>query len=346
VTGVPWTDCEPSFFAMRGEVGRLFRRGRRRSGAVLLVALLTAAVAVLVTLRSPRKHHARAAVRVTELVDLHLPRSAWSERELRGYVSKVAFTDEVVLAVWRKHVWDGHTPVAPARAVQRMRDELEVRVLQSRTVAAEQVKSGPRSAHVTVGFKARSRSQALAVVDALTEPIIRVSAGRRRDEAAQETRRATLAVEQARDSVEAATMTAMAAAGSLARARTEVSPLRVTGMDSALAEARRRLAHLEAERQAAERRQRAESQRPGIDFERAQTTVVSPLPLAPLLALVAAVAWLLALPLATLVVGAFTRTVDSVEDLRRWGFPALGRLSARRLRPPVMGGTAGATATN
>src|SRR5687768_18054176 len=80
---VPWTDREPGYFALRSEVGRLYERARRRKGLVLLGALLTAGAAVLFTLRAPRRYVAQLSVQVTEVVEFHLPRSSWTDRELR-----------------------------------------------------------------------------------------------------------------------------------------------------------------------------------------------------------------------------------------------------------------------
>ena len=97
-------------------------------------------------------------------------------------------------------------------------------------------------------------------------------------------------------------------------------------LDDAVTEAQRRVGRLERELREAERRQREETSRPGIDYEIAESRVDPPLPLVPLLLTVAIVAFLLALPVMTLLVGAFTPFMESVEDIRRLGIPALGRL--------------------
>jgi uncharacterized protein involved in exopolysaccharide biosynthesis len=330
MNGTAWSESEPGFFALRSEVARLFRRAARRRLAVVGVLSLIVAGAALVALRSPRQFRARLAVRVTEVVDFNLPRSHWTERELRGYVNEVALTNEVMLEVWKQLLWDGHSPVVPARAIEWMRDGVVVRVIRSAAVAeAQEAGRGARSAHVVLTFSAPSPQKAVGVLKALAQPIVEASARRRREEAALETRRAALAVEAAEAVVAALTKEAMASAGSGFAAR-NAKALQLTGIESALAEARRRLGHLEGERQEAERRQRAEKQKPGIDFEIAQEALEAPLPRGPLLATVAGIALLLGLPLASLLVGAFNPFVEHPADIRRLGIPVLGALAPGR----------------
>jgi hypothetical protein len=98
------------------------------------------------------------------------------------------------------------------------------------------------------------------------------------------------------------------------------------GLQDALVEAQRGVSRLQGQLMEVQRLQREEKSRPGIDFEIAETRVDPPLPLMPLLLTVAIVGFFLSLPVMTLVVGAFSPYLESVEDIRRLGIPSLGRL--------------------
>jgi hypothetical protein len=114
--------------------------------------------------------------------------------------------------------------------------------------------------------------------------------------------------------------------------------VRLTALNEAIAEAQRRVERFAAAKDTAERRQRSEKTRPGINFFIAEQGVREPWPKLPTVLGVALVVFLLALPLAALVVGAFDPFIASVEDVRRLGVPALGRLQHVR-RPGGVAGT-------
>ena len=323
--GALWTAREPGYFDLRNEVARLAARARRRRGLVLLGALLAAAAAVLFTLRSPRNHRARISVRVTEVVEFHLPRSSWTDRELRSYITDIAFTNQVLRQVYEQHLRPLDPKGDPLRAVERLRDQLEVQVVRNRVVVQMEGRTGPRSAHVVLGFAAPSAATASGVLRALAEPIMKTSAQRRRGEAALEVRRATLGLEQSRKLLADLNKQAVDRAGAPI-AGTDISPVRLTALNDAIAEAQRRVERFAADKDAAERLERSEKARPGIDFVLAEESVQAPLPLAPLLLTVGIAVFLLALPLSVLVVGAFDPFVGSLEDIRRLGIPTLGRL--------------------
>jgi hypothetical protein len=108
--------------------------------------------------------------------------------------------------------------------------------------------------------------------------------------------------------------------------------VRLTALNEAIAEAQRRVERFAADKEAAERRERSEKGRPGINFFIAEQTVREPWPQGTLVTGVALAVFLLALPLVALVVGAFDPFIGSLEDIRRLGVPALGRLRHVRLR--------------
>ena len=321
-----WIDREPGYFALRSEVARLAARARRHRLAVFLGALGVTLGALVLTLRAPRPYRAQLSVRVTEVVEFHLPRSQWTDRELRSYVTDVAFTNQVLLAVYRKYLQDIYRAPNNDKAISKLRDELDVQVARNRIVSAMQGRTGPRSAHVVLRFGAPTAEVAMGVLKELSKPIMETSARRRRDEAARETQRATLFLEQARLRHEALRQEAMASAGQRLRGANGISPVRMLAIQDDLAEAQRTIGRLQMEKDAAERRQRAEKARPGINFDIAEEDVQPPLPLGPLLIGVAIMAFLIGLPLAGLAVGSFYPFVESLEDIRRLGIPTIGRL--------------------
>jgi hypothetical protein len=269
-------------------------------------------------------------VRVTEVIQFQLPRSSWTDRELRSYITDVAFTNQVLRGIYDRFLRTGDRKGDPIRAVEKLRGDLDVQVVRNRIVVQMEGKTGPRSAYVVLRYAAPSAAQALGVLQGLVDPIIRTSAQRRRTEAAQEIRRAALGLEESRKLLAELNQQAYDTSGRpLAGGR--LSPVRMTALSEALAEARRRVDRFAADKEAAERREREEKTRPGINFEIADQELRAPLPLAPLLLVVALVVFILSVPLSALLVGAFDPFVGSVEDVRRLGLPSLGRLRHVRL---------------
>lgn len=324
---VTWTDSEPGYFALRRELGRLWHRAGRRPFRVLLAALAVAGVAVLFAYRAPRRYTGQISLRVTEVVEFSLPRSAWTDRELRSYVTDVAFTSAVLRDVY-EHELRGLDKGDPGPGIARLRENLQVSVVRNRIMAQPRdgEKSGPRSAYVVLRFPAMTEAKSLSVLRALTKPIIETSTRRRRDEAAQESQQAALALAEARMELSALTSQALTTAGKPLAGSGDVSPVRLIALESAINNARLRVAHFQNEKDEIDRRQRAEKARPGINFDIVDESVERPLPLAPLLGGVGILAFLFALPLAILMVGAFDPFIESVEDIRRLGIPILGRL--------------------
>jgi hypothetical protein len=321
-----WLAAEPGFFAMRSELVRLFRRASRHRAAVLLVTLALTLAMLVLAYRARRPYRARIAVRTTEVVDLQRERASWTERELRSYVNAVALTNVVLLDVYEKFLWDRRKPIDPGRALERLRDAIDVTVIESATAPDTDERTGARSAHVLIAFQAPTAAQALGVVRALAQPVIATSKRRRHEEAAQETAAARLAAKEANLALTTLTKDAVAQMGTLGPVPRKVSPMELTGLAGAIKRARERLDLLEAEAQESERRERAEAKRPGIDFEIAGELLDEPLPLGPLLGLVGLCGFLLLLPVAALLVGAFDRHIEVIDDLVRLGIPALGTL--------------------
>ena len=119
---------------------------------------------------------------------------------------------------------------------------------------------------------------------------------------------------------------AIEVAGNPLLSRGEIAPDRQMALDTAQSAARQRVWRLRAERDDLKRAAVQESRTPGINFEVMSETVQAPLPLGPLLVVVAICAFLLCLPVWALLVGAFSPFIEVNEDIRRLGFPVLGHL--------------------
>jgi len=321
-----WTENEPGYFTLRGEVARLTARAGRRKWVVLTLSLGVAAVSVLMVLRAPRNYEAQLSIRVTEVVEFKMPRSNWTDRELRSYITDVAFTQTVLKAVYDKYLREENKRGSVALGIDRLRDGLDVIVSRNRIVAQmEEGKPTPKSAYVVLRFSADTAEQARGVLAMLAKPIIDVSAKRRRREAELSAQQAAIAVDEAKKGLQALYRQAMKEASKPMRG-TEISPVRLLEMQDTIADAQRFVSRLEVEKVEAERRQRAEKTRPGINFSVAGDELEEPLPLGPLIGVVAIVVFLLSLPIWVLLVGAFDPFVQSLDDIRRLGIPALGRL--------------------
>jgi hypothetical protein len=264
-------------------------------------------------------------VRLTEVVEFHLPRSHWTNLELYDRVNRVALTHAVLQEVWNRQIRPREDNPNPAKGVERLRDALGVKVVRNRVVPQEDVKT-PKSAYVVLTYESPFAEVALGVINSLTAPIVESSTRRRLGEAAQEATEAELTLKRARKELEDITTQAMARAGTPLPGAGSESPAKVMGLNDAVIEAQRRVSRLQGQLMEVQRLQREEKSHPGIDFEIAETRVDPPLPLVPLLLTVAIVGFFLSLPVMTLVVGAFSPYLESVEDIRRLGIPSLGRL--------------------
>jgi hypothetical protein len=321
-----WTESEPGYFVLRGEVSRLGARARGRKGVVLVLSLGAAAVAALMTLQSPRNYEAQRSIRVTEVVEFRMPRSNWTDLELRSFVTDVAFTNMVLRAVYDRYFKDKDPSGNAQRGVERLRDSLDVTVARNRiTAQMEEGKPTPKSAYVVLRFSDPAAETAEGVLAMLVKPIIEISSSRRRKEAADDIQRATYALEESRKYLAALNQRAMALASRPLRG-TDISPVRLLELTDSIADTQRQVARLEQDKADAERRARTEKARPGINFAVASEDLKEPLPLVPLLSVVTALAFFLSLPISVLVVGAFDPFLQNLEDIRRLGIPALGRL--------------------
>ena len=261
------------------------------------------------------------SIRVTEVVDFRLPRSTWTDRELRSYVTDVAFTNQVLRGIYDRYLREQDSKKDPGRAVELLREQLDVQVVRNRIVAQMEGKTGPRSAHVVLRFAAPTTEKAVGVLQALVEPIIRTSAQRRRSEAAQEIRRASLALEEAQKLLAELNQQAFANAGIPGARRPDVAG----AADRAERGHRRGPAagRTVRRRQGRGRAPRTIGEGPAGHqlLHRRAERARSPGRKGPVVGGVALLVFLLSLPLAALVVGAFDPFIGSSRTSAAWACP-------------------------
>lgn len=323
-----WSDDEPGYFALRREAQRLFRRARRKWWVVLGAALLTTGFAVLQAYRAPRNFEAKLTLRVTEMGDYDLPQTTWTNRELRGAIYEVAFTRGVLLGIYDRHLrsLDPNPDPNLALAVDSLQSDIEINIVRNRISAPRAGERRPQSAYIVLGFAAPTAERALGVLRDLTVPIKASNAERRRRAMEQSMRLAEMRLSEAERELAALKRKAIEVAGNPLLSRGEIAPDRQMALDTAQSAARQRVWRLRAERDDLKRAAVQESRTPGINFEVMSETVQAPLPLGPLLVVVAICAFLLCLPVWALLVGAFSPFIEVNEDIRRLGFPVLGHL--------------------
>lgn len=336
-----WTDSEPGYFALRQELSRLLHRARRRRTKVLVAAAAVTAAALVFAVRLPRNYNAQISLRVTEVVEFHLPRSAWTDRELRSFVTEVAFTNQVLGEIYKRHVADMKPAPNLTRGIEFLRDDIEVYAARNRVVVEMEGLTGPRSAYVILRYGARREDRALAVLKSLVAPIVESSSKRRRLEAQQEISRVSLSLENAKEVLEVTRKQAFDRAGRPMAGAGTISPVQMMDLGAAVKAAQLRVTRYQQEMDEARRREQMEKRKSGIDFEIAEESVERPLPLLPLLLGVGLLAFAMALPIAAIVIGAASTTIDSLEDIRRLGLTALGQLPRLVRAPPDVAPRAG-----
>ena len=341
---LPWELAEPGLGTVVADARRALRRGWARPIWVLGLSVLMTAATVGWTARRDRLYSTTVVLRVTE-ADLEAGSAPRTVKNLRDYVSESVFTGHALRGVM--NAWD----LYPAQrrldeqlALDAMREDISVEVWRNYFLEDRYETEPGRTARVSISYRSAQPERAYHVAHELARLVTETEAERR---AAQATAR--------RDEVAAA----------LARAREEIVSRRaeIVGLelerDRGRGEERARrdleLRDLAGSLEELDRRAREaadalasfevrlgmERRAIGLVFEVADPGRVARAgPSTPAyLAMVGAVLFLVALPLAALWIGARDRRLYELGDLERLGLPALGAI------PSFAGEQAGALAT-
>jgi hypothetical protein len=309
-----WVVVEPGLTELRAHARRLAARARRRPWLVLAATTALTALALLQAWRSRSGYHATIVVRVIERVDHETPATNWSLRDLRDLVHRIALSSAVLANVHGRFLAPpgAPSPTDPERVAKLLREDVELEILPNNSLLLAQGEY--RSAHVTIGFEARTIAQARGVVLGIAQPIIDWGQARRRQDAEAAATWAGAVNAEAH-----AEMWRM-----LARSGGDVRGA-VPSIEEALGQGAR-LDRAAVRAEEAERVRRSERAMPGLEAVVVDELLGVPLPRRTVVILTGIFALLLGLPLAVATVAAFDRRVFTTEDLRHLGLDVVGRL--------------------
>jgi hypothetical protein len=316
------------------ESARLSRRALRRPYWVLGLTLLSA---MTLTVRRARKQSIYRSAMVFRIVERMTEENSPSPpRQLERFINKVVFSSARLAGVLERfNLYPQKRQHDPLRAVEEMRDDLDLRVWRNYFISDQEVDNEEgRSARLLVGYSAHDPELSLAVTRALGRLITDV----------QEQNR----LEQVRAARETLDQAAAESRDLLARHRHELlekqlavehaSPTRAALLRIEIANLLGRMKSYE--RQAHEYlRQRndyalqeaVERNRLGLVFEvvdPGRVAKIDPLPRGAQLAIYGVTMFLVLLPLAGLLVGSLDPRIYQVEDLRRLGLRTVGEVPA------------------
>lgn len=176
-----WEDREPDLFGVVDEIGRLFRRAKRRK---LLVASLTVVLVALFGLREYRKQRlypATVVLSATESDTAEVGNANTNER-LQDYVWYAVFTDPVLLAVMEKHNYRPDLlKKNPRLALESFREDLSVEVYKNEFVRERYGGEAPRSARIAISMSMNDPDKALVLTRDLGDLVIERDAQIRRE---------------------------------------------------------------------------------------------------------------------------------------------------------------------
>jgi hypothetical protein len=319
---------EPSLKDVGRQTRRLFYRARRLWPQVLAAVLFVTLGAVGFIARKPVIHEVKIIVRVTEVMDNPALRTAWTNRDLRGSVTEVAFSHENLVGLMKRLGMLTPRPgkrLDPNVEVEEFREDISVEVVQNQVISLLAPQDRPRSARVIIRYRSTDREEAFAVTRALAGFVVSTSGAERRRELTELLRQQEAAVAAAKARVEEllveGTRTARAGMGA---AEAMVVRERI---DKDLLAARRRVLEFETQRDETRRLVQAERQARGMEVEVIEPTLPPPPLGKPMrMLLVGLATLLLGTPLCALLVGAFSRKIYTAEDLEPLGLPCLGLL--------------------
>ncbi|MDB4966875.1 MAG: hypothetical protein JWN44_2564 [Myxococcales bacterium] len=167
VARVDWLDEELAQGGALAELRRLAHRARLRWGRTLLLTLVVTGLGVGMAAGRPRLYASRAVFRIPER-DLDAEPTASGNGRLRADVAQLVFSPSRLLTVVKEQQLD--QPLAqrdPSRAVDELRDALEIEVWRDDLGAPARTGEPTRSARVAVTYRGRDRVEVYAVVHKL-----------------------------------------------------------------------------------------------------------------------------------------------------------------------------------
>ncbi len=176
-----WEDREPDLFGVVDEVGRLFRRARKRK---LFIFFVTVALVALVGVREYRKQRSYPATVVLSATESDEAQvgNAHTNARLSDYVWYAVFTDRTLFALMEKHRFRPDLRSKnPRLALDSFREDLSVEVYKNEFVRERYGGEAPRSARIAISISAPEPEMALAMARDLGELVVERDAQIRRE---------------------------------------------------------------------------------------------------------------------------------------------------------------------
>ncbi|HZO17174.1 MAG TPA: hypothetical protein VFB62_28045 [Polyangiaceae bacterium] len=317
-----WIDNEPGWKEARREIARAARGGRRRWIRTLGIALFVTLAILAWRARRERSFDASIVIRVTE-ESLDEEATPPTPMELARYLSDVSLSRPTLFEVIEQHsLYPDKIGIDKNLALDQMRDDIEVSVVQN-YFAPEQFMENPvRSARIVLTYSGREPDQALVVARELGKRI-----------ADEQTR---VRRQLAQSNAASAERTLAGLRDELLELRREQARLNLLADKSSLevvqlARIVQQIADLEQELQ--QRMQGTTELELQRDYEGLRFEIVDPgAPPQVLLgrwaelALVWIFSFVLALPVVGISVGTLDRKIHDLEGVRRLGLEAWGHI--------------------
>lgn len=325
-------ELEPGPVRGLSEISQMFRRARVYPLSVLGLALLIGAIVVGIKLVSEHVFAPRYVMRVVE-ADRDASSLPIMKRQLKEYVMGAVFSNAALERVRAKHgLYPGLARANRQAALESFREDIGVEVYRNYFVEQRYDGDDPRSARIAISYRSEDRALALAVTRDLGELVMLHEQATRKAQSADAAERARIAlertskryVEQKRQISERA----LAPREQQIQARVEQAglahALQTLERDAEIAE--QRSATLEIGK-------RMEAENLGLVFEtvdRGEIPRSAEIEARDLL-LLGTIGFLFGLPLAGMLVGAFSRTIVSIDDLQDLPVPVIGEVRDLRL---------------
>ena len=335
----PWMRGEPGFLELRIELMRMYRRARRRPIMTIFVALLAAAAVCAYRARKEPSVAASVTFRVSEVekagTQVTTPRPT---KELKEYVSSVAFRSSNLIDLMNKHKINQHLiEDDPMVAVERFRDDIGVDVYRNYFVEEWQ---SNKSARLVVTYYAGSIEEATKLATDLGNLVVEEETRRRANTA-------NAAAGDSRELVEFSRNEVAKREAEIVRLEAEIP--QASGPDAALMriqlEAVKRSLEPATDRfMKAQVRQAnlelalvLELNNLGVRFDKVDDSIeiVTRKSTSASLGVLGAIVFVLTLPIAVMLVGAFDSRVYDLDDVNRLGLRGLGHI------PPFRGDSVG-----
>ncbi|HKY40928.1 MAG TPA: hypothetical protein VJN18_33570 [Polyangiaceae bacterium] len=192
-----WRSSEKGLVASLFQARDLLREGLRRPWRALLISAVLSLALVAAIAFSDREHAPKFVIRVVE-ADRDSSGMPRLKRRLADYVREGVLISEPLLELMRRH---GLYPSLMSKnlraALESFREDISIDVFQNYFVEARAPGAVPRSARLTVSYRSKDPTQALAVTRDLGRLIIAHEQAVRREQAAM----AASDADQARDSL-------------------------------------------------------------------------------------------------------------------------------------------------